>query len=55
VGRGLALPGVAGDQKAGVVCSPPPLIAAQIWAQSIQNQMVERYFKGEAMTPLAPG
>ena len=39
-----------GDQKAGVVCSPaPPLIAAQIWAQSIQNQMLVRYAKGEAM------
>jgi ABC-type glycerol-3-phosphate transport system substrate-binding protein len=39
-----------GDQKAGVVCSPaPPLIAAQIWAQAIQSQMVNRYFKGEAM------
>ena len=39
-----------GDQQAGVVCSPaPPLIAAQIWAQSIQNQMVVRYSKGEPM------
>jgi ABC-type glycerol-3-phosphate transport system substrate-binding protein len=39
-----------GDQKAGVVCSPaPPLIAAQIWAQSIQNNMLVRYAKGEAM------
>jgi ABC-type glycerol-3-phosphate transport system substrate-binding protein len=39
-----------GDQKAGVVCSPaPPLIAAQIWAQSIQNQMLVRYAKGETM------
>ena len=39
-----------GDQVAGVTCSPaPPLIAAQIWAQSIQAQMVVRYFKGEAM------
>src|SRR6476620_7251183 len=39
-----------GDQVAGVVCSPaPPLIAAQIWSQSIQGQMVVRYFKGEAM------
>jgi ABC-type glycerol-3-phosphate transport system substrate-binding protein len=39
-----------GDQKAGVVCSPaPPLIAAQIWAQSIQNQMLVRYARGEAM------
>ena len=39
-----------GDQVAGVVCSPaPPLIAAQIWSQSIQAQMVVRYFKGEAM------
>jgi len=37
-----------GDQKAGVVCSPaPPLIAAQIWAQSIQAQMIVRHFKGE--------
>jgi ABC-type glycerol-3-phosphate transport system substrate-binding protein len=39
-----------GDQVAGVVCSPaPPLLAAQIWAQAIQNQMVVRYFKGEAL------
>jgi ABC-type glycerol-3-phosphate transport system substrate-binding protein len=39
-----------GDQKAGVVCSPaPPLIAAQIWNQSIQAQMVVRYFKGDPM------
>lgn len=39
-----------GDQKAGVVCSPaPPLIAAQIWAQAIQAQMVVRHFKGEAI------
>ena len=39
-----------GDQKAGVVCSPaPPLIAAQIWAQSIQNQMLVRYARGESM------
>lgn len=39
-----------GDQVAGVVCSPaPPLIAAQMWAQSIQSQMVVRHFKGEAM------
>jgi ABC-type glycerol-3-phosphate transport system substrate-binding protein len=39
-----------GDQKAGVVCSPaPPLIAAQIWAQAIQAQMIVRYAKGEAM------
>ena len=39
-----------GDQKAGVVCSPaPPLIAAQIWAQSVQAKMVVRHFKGEAM------
>jgi ABC-type glycerol-3-phosphate transport system substrate-binding protein len=39
-----------GDQKAGVTCSPaPPLIAAQIWAQAIQSQMVNRYYKGEAM------
>jgi ABC-type glycerol-3-phosphate transport system substrate-binding protein len=39
-----------GDQKAGVVCSPaPPLIAAQIWAQSIQNNMLVRYAKGETM------
>jgi ABC-type glycerol-3-phosphate transport system substrate-binding protein len=37
-----------GDQKAGVVCSPaPPLIAAQIWAQAIQAQMIVRHFKGE--------
>ena len=35
---------------AGVTCSPaPPLIAAQIWAQSVQAQMIVRYFKGEAM------
>jgi ABC-type glycerol-3-phosphate transport system substrate-binding protein len=39
-----------GDQVAGVTCSPaPPLIAAQIWAQAIQSQMVVRYFKGEAL------
>jgi ABC-type glycerol-3-phosphate transport system substrate-binding protein len=39
-----------GDQKAGVVCSPaPPLIAAQIWAQAIQAQMVVRHFKGESI------
>ena len=39
-----------GDQKAGVICSPaPPLIAAQIWAQAIQGQMIVRYSKGEAM------
>ena len=39
-----------GDQVAGVTCSPaPPLIAAQIWSQSIQAQMVVRYFKGEPM------
>jgi ABC-type glycerol-3-phosphate transport system substrate-binding protein len=37
-----------GDQVAGVVCSPaPPLIAAQIWAQAIQAQMIVRHFKGE--------
>jgi ABC-type glycerol-3-phosphate transport system substrate-binding protein len=39
-----------GDQKAGVTCSPaPPLIAAQIWAQSIQGQMIVRYAKGTTM------
>ncbi|HTR86524.1 MAG TPA: extracellular solute-binding protein [Reyranella sp.] len=39
-----------GDQKAGVTCSPaPPLIASQIWAQSIQCQMVVRYYKGEKL------
>ena len=39
-----------GDQKAGIVCAPaPPLIAAQIWAQSVQAKMVVRYFKGEAL------
>jgi ABC-type glycerol-3-phosphate transport system substrate-binding protein len=39
-----------GDQVAGITCSPaPPLIAAQIWSQAIQSQMVNRYFKGEAM------
>ena len=39
-----------GDQKAGVVCSPaPPLIAAQIWAQSIQGQMLVRYARGDSM------
>jgi len=39
-----------GDQKAGVTCSPaPPLIAAQIWLQSIQAQMLVRYARGEAM------
>ena len=26
-----------------------PRIAAQIWAQSVQAQMIVRYFKGEAM------
>jgi len=40
-----------GDQKAGVTCSPaPPLVAAQIWAQAIQSQMVVRYHKGESLT-----
>jgi ABC-type glycerol-3-phosphate transport system substrate-binding protein len=39
-----------GDQKAGVTCSPaPPLIAAQIWQQSVQAQLLVRYAKGEAM------
>ncbi|TXL82160.1 carbohydrate ABC transporter substrate-binding protein [Vineibacter terrae] len=39
-----------GDQVAGVTCSPaPPLIAAQIWAQSIQAHMIVRYFQGEAL------
>jgi ABC-type glycerol-3-phosphate transport system substrate-binding protein len=39
-----------GDQQAGVTCSPAPhLIAAQIWSQAIQSQMVNRYVKGEAM------
>jgi hypothetical protein len=39
-----------GDQKAGVVCSPaPPLIAAQIWAQAIQAQMIVRHFKGDSI------
>jgi hypothetical protein len=39
-----------GDQIAGVTCSPaPPLIAAQIWSQAIQAQMVVRYFKGDPM------
>ncbi len=39
-----------GDQKAGVTCSPaPPLIAAQIWAQAIQAQMIVRYYKGDSM------
>jgi ABC-type glycerol-3-phosphate transport system substrate-binding protein len=39
-----------GDQKAGVTCSPaPPLIAAQIWSQAIQSQMIVRYYKGEPM------
>jgi ABC-type glycerol-3-phosphate transport system substrate-binding protein len=39
-----------GDQIAGVTCSPaPPLIAAQIWAQAVQSQMINRYIKGEAM------
>ena len=39
-----------GDQKAGVVCSPaPPLIAAQMWAQAFQSQMIVRHLKGEAM------
>ncbi len=39
-----------GDQKAGVTCSPaPPLIAAQIWAQAIQAQMIVRYAKGTSL------
>ena len=39
-----------GDQVAGVTCSPaPPLIAAQIWVQAIQSQMIVRYYKGEPM------
>jgi len=39
-----------GDQVAGVTCSPaPPLIAAQIWQQAIQSQMIVRYTKGEAL------
>jgi len=39
-----------GDQVAGVTCSPaPPLLAAQIWAQAIQGQMIVRFFKGEAL------
>ncbi|MBN9491565.1 MAG: extracellular solute-binding protein [Alphaproteobacteria bacterium] len=39
-----------GDQVAGVVCSPaPPLIAAQMWAQAIQSQMIVRQFKGEPL------
>jgi len=39
-----------GDQVAGVVCSPaPPLIAAQMWAQAFQSQMIVRQLKGEAM------
>jgi ABC-type glycerol-3-phosphate transport system substrate-binding protein len=39
-----------GDQKAGVVCSPaPPLVAAQIWSQSIQAQMIVRYAKGTTL------
>ncbi len=39
-----------GDQKAGVTCSPaPPLIAAQIWQQSIQGQMIVRYAKGTSL------
>ncbi len=39
-----------GDQVAGVTCSPaPPLIAAQIWAQAIQAQMIVRQFRGEAL------
>ncbi|WIM09354.1 extracellular solute-binding protein [Enhydrobacter sp.] len=39
-----------GDQKAGVVCSPaPPLIAAQMWAQAFQSQMIVRQLKGEPM------
>src|ERR1700676_4142929 len=45
-----------GDQVAGVTCSPaPPLIAAQIWSQSIQAQMVVRYFKGEEMEKVLDG
>jgi ABC-type glycerol-3-phosphate transport system substrate-binding protein len=39
-----------GDQKAGVTCSPaPPQIAAQIWQQSVQAQMVVRFFRGEPL------
>ena len=39
-----------GDQVAGVTCSPaPPLIASQIWAQSVQAHMIVRLFKGAAM------
>jgi len=39
-----------GDQKSGIVCSPaPPLIASQIWAQSVQAKMIVRYYKGEAL------
>ena len=35
---------------AGVTCSPAaPLIAAQMGDQSVQAQMIVRYFKGEAM------
>ena len=39
-----------GDQVAGVTCSPaPPLIAAQIWNQSIQCKMITRYLRGDSM------
>ena len=39
-----------GDQVPIIAGAPaPPLIAAQIWAQAIQAQMIVRYFKGEAM------
>lgn len=37
-----------GDQVAGVTCSPaPPLIAAQIWSQSIQAKMITRTLRGD--------
>lgn len=39
-----------GDQVAGVTCSPaPPLIAAQIWTQSVQAHMIVRVSSGEPM------
>jgi ABC-type glycerol-3-phosphate transport system substrate-binding protein len=39
-----------GDQQAGVTCSPaPPLIAAQIWAQAIQAQMIVRHLRGDSI------
>src|SRR5262245_54304597 len=39
-----------GDQLAGVTCSPaPPLIAAQIWSQSIQCKLITRTLRGDTV------